>query len=387
MKSMYSLFGPSLTTVVLALLLTPAHATEINFIEQPTNASVVAGHQARFAFHMLYGTVSCQWYRNDVAIAGATSNPYKFTATAGDAGQYHAVVIAQGKDTQIGPTATAKATLTVLPAPTVVVPAFTSPAVGTIIRRASSNADTWTKITAAGNGLKWSYRFSTDAAGTWKIVTPPNDNTLPTFYDGTNSVLTAFIAPKRDTTVTVRVIDDAGLSASQTWNLEFINSPPTNNDARYVPPFYVAYVGQTLVVDAAHGLKGWVTDADGDPLTFRSDGTWPGLIIQADGSFRYTPPSDAISSAGTWDAYKLLIKQGQYLYSSYPGVLAGKYIVNDGTTDSVGSDTVGTGRIFVMVLTGPGDLNRDGGITGDDLDFVIPHLGQSNPIPAPMALS
>lgn len=381
MKTMYSLFGPGLTTLVMVLLLATAHAADATFIEQPTDTTVVAGHQGQMAFATLteQSLTSIQWYRNDVAIAGATSNPYQFTATSGDAGQYHAVVAGQSKlGGPFGPTATAKATLTVLPASIVVVPAITSPAPGAVIPRATSNADTWTKITATGNGLKWSYRYSTDAAGTWKVMTPPYDTTKTTYYDGANHVLTAFVSSALGTTVTVRVIDDAGLIGSRTWTMEFTNAAPVNNDARYVPPFYVAYVGQTLVVDAAHGLKGWAKDFDGDPLTFRSDGTWPGLIIQADGSFRYTPPALSVS---TWDAYKALISQGQFAYSYYPGVLAGKYICNDGTTDNVANDQ--TGRIIIMVVTGPGDLNRDGGISGDDLDFVIPNLGKSNPIPAP----
>ena len=79
------------------------------------NLTVKVGATASFSTEATgTGPITYQWYRNSVAIAGATSNSYSFVTKASDDGAVFMVGA-----TNAGGTATSSGTLTVLTPPTI----------------------------------------------------------------------------------------------------------------------------------------------------------------------------------------------------------------------------------------------------------------------------
>ena len=95
-----------------------------------------------------------------------------------------------------------------------------------------------------------------------------------------------------------------------------------------VPDSYTLAQGQTLVVDAAAGLLANDSDADGDALSIESfqPATNGNLILNADGSFSYTP------NAG------------------FSGTETLQYIASDGTDTSVGSFEITVEAVQVQTV-------------------------------------
>ncbi|GDY13538.1 hypothetical protein LBMAG53_24160 [Planctomycetota bacterium] len=331
-------------------------ATDVIFLVQPADATVTAGHQIAFEWNanMVAETIQATWFLGSTQIAAASGRVCVITPVAADDRKtVHAVVRGNAKglgSPPVGPTATRLAQLRVLPAGTANPPAITAPAVGAILQPAIGAAGNYPTFRATGNYLSWSYRYSNEPEGQWHTYAKV----------GLAAVVDLAVQPPiprpRTTTMTMRVTDDAGVSATRTWAINLPNTAPVAAVAAFAPPHFVAFRGHPMQIDAANGLRRFSSDDEGDPLTFRLSGTNPDLVVQADGSLVYTPPPTPGPTAN---------------------VVAGQYIANDGTADSVANS------IVITVMNGPGDLNRDGAVTAEDLQVIIQHFGETRTVGQP----
>ncbi|GDY13536.1 hypothetical protein LBMAG53_24140 [Planctomycetota bacterium] len=329
--------------------------TGVYFLSHPADATVTAGHRIAFQWDAnLADGLQASWFLGNAQIEGASGRLCTLTPVAGDdAKTVYAVVSGTSLGTgsvTVGPTATRQALLRVLPAGTANPPAITAPIAGAVLRRPAGAESNRPIFRATGNYLTWSYRYSNDPEGQWR--------TYP--ISGLAAVVDLAVEPQaplpRTTTMTMRVTDDAGVSASRTWAIDQPNTAPVALAAHFAPPTFIAYRGHPMQVAAAQGLRRFVTDDQGDPLTFRQSGTNPDLVVHADGSIVYTPPATSGPLAT---------------------VTAGQYIANDGTADSVPNS------IVITVMNGPGDLNRDGAVTAEDLQVILQHFGETVTVSTP----
>lgn len=367
-------FLASLVAVAAIMMVPLTAAVAVDYQGMPHSATVVAGNPVEFsAFGKNMGSpdadgnnFKAQWYRNGVAISAAT-NPsatttsLKFIADISDNGAlYHVIESGYGKNAngdtvQMGPTASPKATLTVLPAGTSYPAKILSPPATEILKIPSGDVlagtykDNFPTFVAQGNDLLWEYRYSNEPVGAWTSygkagllvdrlwITPPKPAPVTTIF-------------------TMRVTDNKGVSDSRTWSINLTNTPPRAiGNIQLLTPYFVVFVGQTLKVDAAHGLANYFVDDNGDTLTYKMSGSAPGLTVNADGSFSFTCPSNASTRDGI--------------------VSAGMVVANDGKVESPATS------LSISVLTGPGDINRDGGVTNADVGMVRDHLGESATFP------
>jgi hypothetical protein len=335
-----------LTALLVAGLAPSAWATEVTFYKEPTDSTVVAGHQICFYFETnASANASYQWYRNGVAIFGATAQSYAFTAQSADNGaRYQAVVEGDSKTGggHAGPTASASATLTVLPAGTALPPQLTAPEGDTVWYVSVPGFYTYAEFRARGNGLSWQYRFDTDPAGQWRAPA--------TTYVGSQSFLIGISPPTGTTTISVRVTDDAGAVAERTWRLA-PDQPPVLVTAPTAVPNPMIYPGPaTLSVSAS--------DPDGDPLTY----TW--RVVSAPGVVPTFVPNGTADSA--------------VCTARFPLANADYTIV---VTISDGKGAVIEAAVPLSVqlpagLDARADVNGDGVINALDLGIVTDNFGK-----------
>jgi hypothetical protein len=247
--------------------------------------------------------------------------------------------VAQGIDKSAhacGPTASSAATLTVLPAGSSLAPAITAPPGDTLWIPADQTKNNWA-FQATGNDLQWAYRFDSEPADQWHV--------LSSGTNGTQLVAIDITPPAGGTSITVRVIDDAAVFATRTWWV-VRNHPPTVTPV--ATPSTVVWPGPVTLGCTA-------TDPDGDALTY----TWSKM--SGLGNVTFVPNAQSPNCTATFTKF---------------GTYTLQVVVRDGRG--------GLASASVNVTATPNfdtraDLNNDGVVNALDLGIVLDNFGAAVP--------